>query len=150
MDDTQIIELYFKRDESALRETHIKYGSYCFRIAENILENREDSEECVNDTWIRAWKRIPPTVPESLKAFLGKIVRDISLSRYRSNHAKKRFHAMDVMLDELDNCLPSDFDVMEILERKQLADLINAWLGAISKEELMNSSILFRRNLPRN
>ena len=82
MEDTQIIELYFKRDEAALQETNAKYGAYCFRIAKNILESREDSEECVNDTWGQAWKRIPPTVPESLKAFLGKIVRDISLSRY--------------------------------------------------------------------
>ncbi len=135
MEDTQIIELYFKRDEAALQETNDKYGAYCFRIAKNILESREDSEECVNDTWGQAWKRIPPTVPESLKAFLGKIVRDISLSRYRANHAKKRFNAMDVMLEELDSCLPSDFDMEEIFEKKQLADLINAFLGTIPKED---------------
>jgi RNA polymerase sigma-70 factor (ECF subfamily) len=135
VEDTQIIELYFKRDEAALQETHAKYGVYCFRIAKNILESREDSEECVNDTWVQAWKKIPPTLPESLKAFLGKIVRDISLSKYRANHAKKRFNAMDVMLEELDNCLPSDFDMMEILEKKQLVELINAWLGTISRED---------------
>lgn len=135
MEDNQIIELYFRRDEAALQETHSKYGAYCFRIAKNILENREDSEECVNDTWVQTWKRIPPTVPESLKAFLGKIVRDISLSRYRANHAKKRFNAMDVMLEELENCLPSDFDMMEMLEKKQLAELINDWLGTISKDD---------------
>ena len=135
MEDTQIIELYFKRDEAALRETNAKYGAYCFRIAKNILESREDSEECVNDTWSQVWKRIPPTVPDSLKAFLGKIIRDISLSRYRANHAKKRYSAMDVMLEELDSCLPSDFDMEEIFEKKQLADLINAFLGTIPKED---------------
>ena len=143
MEDAQIIELYFKRDEVALQETHIKYGGYCFRIANNILESREDSEECVNDTWVQAWKRIPPTVPESLKAFLGKIVRDISLSRYRANHAKKRFNAMDVMFEELDACLPSDFDMMEILEERQLAELINTWLGNISKEDRILFIIMY-------
>ena len=73
MDDRQIIELFFNRDEAALSETQEKYGKYCLKIAGNILEDVEDSKECVNDTWVTAWNRIPPLKPVSLKAFLGKV-----------------------------------------------------------------------------
>ena len=135
MEDTQIIELFFKRDEDALIETQAKYGSFCFRIAKNILDNKEDSEECVNDTWIHVWKKIPPIVPDSLKAFLGKIVRDISLSKYRANHAQKRYSSMEILLDELEDCVPSSFDVFESMEQRQLSDMINTWLGDLSKED---------------
>lgn len=74
MEDQQIIALYFQRDEAALSETEIKYGTFCLRIAGNVLNSTEDAEECVNDTYLMAWKKIPPTVPESLKAFLGRIL----------------------------------------------------------------------------
>lgn len=135
MDDEKIINLYVLRDERAIKETQIKYGSYCNRIAGNVLSNHEDIEECLSDTWMTAWNKIPPVIPKSLKAFLGKIIRDISLSRYRSNHAQKRYTNMEVMLDELEECIPSDFSVEKSLEQKELSEMINDWLRSLSREE---------------
>lgn len=135
MEDEQIIELYLQRNEKAVEETQNKYGSYCFRIAKNILIILEDAEECVNDTWNSTWNKIPPIIPVSLKAFLGKLVRDISLSRYRANHAKKRYRGIEVMFDELEECIPSDFDVEQNLDNQQLSETINSWLGGLSKED---------------
>lgn len=135
VDDKQIIELYFKRDENAVKETQIKYGSYCMRIAKNILSIYEDAEECVSDTWSISWNKIPPIVPVSLKAFLGKLVRDIALSRYRANHAQKRYNGIEILFDELEECIPSDFDVEQNYERQRISDLINNWLVSLSKEE---------------
>lgn len=100
MNDRQIIELFQQRDERAIQETQSKYGAYCFAIAGNILSVPEDAEECVNDAWNSAWNRIPPVIPVPLKAFLGKLTQDLSLSRYRANHAEKRYSGMDIMLEE--------------------------------------------------
>ena len=135
MDDKQIIELYFKRDEAALSETQDKYGKYCLKIAGNILEDIEDSKECVNDTWIMAWNKIPPLVPVSLKAFLGKVVRDISLSKYRENHAKKRYSAMTVMLDELEECIPSGINIEDQAIKRELIGLVNDFLESIKPDD---------------
>jgi len=135
MDDKQIIELYFKRDEAALSETQDKYGKYCLKIAGNILEDIEDSEECVNDTWIMAWNKIPPLVPVSLKAFLGKVVRDVALSKYRENHAKKRYSAMTVMLDELEECVPSEINIEDQAIKRELIGLVNDFLEGIKPED---------------
>ena len=107
MEDEQIIKLYLKRSEKALEETQNKYCPYCYRIAKNILTVREDAEECVNDTWNLLWNKIPPMIPVSLKAFLGKLVRDIAISQYRANHAKKRYGGIEVIFDELEECIPS-------------------------------------------
>ena len=135
MEDEQIIELYFQRSEKAIEETKNKYGAYCFKIAKNILTIFEDAEECVNDTWNSTWNKIPPTIPESLKAFLGKIVRDISLSRYRANHALKRYKGMQVIFDELEECIPSEFDVERNFDNQQLSEIINSWLAELPKED---------------
>lgn len=135
MDDKQIIELFFKRDEAALSETQEKYGKYCLKIAGNILEDVEDSKECVNDTWVTAWNKIPPLVPVSLKAFLGKIVRDISLSKYRENHAGKRYNAMTVMLDELEDCIPSGINIEDQAEKRELIGMVNDYLEGIKTED---------------
>lgn len=135
MEDEQIIELYFQRNEKAVEETQKKYGSYCFRIAKNILVILEDAEECVNDTWNLTWNKIPPVIPVSLKAFLGKLVRDISLSRYRANHAQKRYRGIEVMFDELEECIPSGFDVAQNFDEHQLSEIINSWLSGLSKED---------------
>ena len=135
MDDKQIIELFFKRDEAALSETQDKYGKYCLKIAGNILEDIEDSKECVNDTWVTAWNKIPPLVPVSLKAFLGKIVRDISLSKYRENHAGKRYNAMTVMLDELEDCIPSGINIEDQAEKRELIGMVNDYLEGIKTED---------------
>lgn len=135
MEDRQIIALYFQRDEAALSETEIKYGTFCRRIADNVLNNTEDAEECVNDTYLMAWKQIPPTVPESLQAFLGKIVRNLSISRYRALHAKKRFSGMEVMLSELNDCIPAAANVEQEIEGKELTGYINSWLAGLKTEE---------------
>ncbi|MCF0123415.1 MAG: sigma-70 family RNA polymerase sigma factor [Ruminiclostridium sp.] len=135
MDDQEIIALYLGRNEQAVKETEKKYNAYCFRIAKNILSSQEDAEECVNDTWVTAWNKIPPTIPTSLKAFLGKLVRDLSLSRYRENHAKKRYHGMDAILEELEECIPADLDVQKNLERQELSEHINDWLSTLPRED---------------
>lgn len=132
MDDKTIIRLYLQRDEQAIEKTQTKYGAYCYRIAKNILSVSEDAEECVNDAWAAAWNTIPPTIPVSLKAFLGKIIRDISINRYLRDHAQKRYNGMQVILDELEECIPSAFDVQQKLEQQELSELINAWLGTLS------------------
>lgn len=135
MEDQQIIELYFQRDEVALSETADKYGAFCLRIAGNVLHAAEDAEECVNDTYHMAWKQIPPVVPESLKAFLGKIVRNLAISRYRALHAKKRFNELEVMLSELEECVPAVADVEQEVEAKELTEYINSWLAGLKTEE---------------
>ena len=90
MEDSQIIELYWQKNTDAISETANKYGAYCFAIAQNILHNTEDSEECVNDTWLHAWNAIPPQRPEAFRMFLAKITRNLSFNRFHVQNAKKR------------------------------------------------------------
>lgn len=135
MEDNQIIELYFQRNESALTETAKKYGTFCLHIAMNVLTVREDAEECVNDTYHTAWNQIPPTRPDSFKAFLGRIVRNFSISKYRAMHAKKRFNGLEVMLSELNDCIPAWEDVEQEIEAKELTEYINIWLEGLKAED---------------
>ena len=135
MNDQSIIELFIQRNENAIKESKDKYGNYCARIAANILSVSEDVEECINDTWASAWNRIPPVIPVSLKAFYGKLVRDIALSKYRTSHAKKRFNGLTMILDELSECIPSGQDVQKTLEQKELSEKINSWLDGLPKED---------------
>ncbi len=135
MDDKQIIALYHQRCEQAIAETDSKYGSLCRRIAMNILSIREDAEECVNDTYHTAWLRMPPDRPQSLQAFLGRITRNISISRFRANHAKKRYQAMEIMLSELEDCVPDSTDVEQIVDARRLSSLISQWLDTLKPEE---------------
>ena len=101
MEDTAIIDLYWKRDERAIEETDRKYGNYCYTVADNILRSREDSEECVSDTWLRAWNSMPPQRPSILRAFLAKITRNLAFDRYRARSAAKRGNGtMEAVLDE--------------------------------------------------
>lgn len=126
MTDTQIIELYFRRDESAIAESRLKYGSYCHSIAYNILHSKEDSEECVNDTWLGAWNAMPPNKPDRLALFLGSITRNISISLFRKRTAGKRGGAeTEVCLDELAECVGKDECSGEALELK---DALNRFL----------------------
>lgn len=106
-DDAAIVELYWARDERAIAESDAKYGHFCMKISMGILENCQDAEECVNDTYLRAWNAMPTDRPDRLGAYLGKITRNLSLDRYRANHAAKR-EAMHVAvpLDELNECIP--------------------------------------------
>ncbi len=102
MEDNDILNLFGARDERAISETGLKYGRYCSSIAMNILRNSYDAEECVNDTWLAAWNSIPPACPSSLRVFLGKLTRNISLNRVRDSSALKRGGgAAEASLDEL-------------------------------------------------
>ena len=135
MHDTEIIEMYWNRDERAIAESDVHYGAYCRRIAVNILSSREDAEECVNDTWHRTWESIPPQWPVSLAAYFGRIIRNLSISRYRANRAKKRFDGMESLLSELDDCIPSRESVTQAVERKLLAEIIDRWLAGLGADD---------------
>ena len=112
MEDAKILLLYWNRDEQAIPATAEKYGSYCTTIARNILGNHEDAEECVNDTYLRAWNSMPPHRPAILSTFLGKIVRNLSLNRYHHNAAQKRGGGQAVIvLDELADIVSGKDDV---------------------------------------
>lgn len=132
MEDSRIIELYFQRSEEAITETAAKYGSYCFSIARNILADREDAEEAVNDTYLATWRAIPPHNPRSLSAFLGKITRRISLTRWEANHAAKRGGGEAALaLEELAGCIPVPGSVEQHMEAAELTQLLNRFLRTL-------------------
>ena len=135
MEDAGIIELYFSRSEDAIGETARKYGAYCRSIAENILMRREDVEECVNDTWLAAWNAMPPERPGCLRAFLGRITRNLSIARWRRDHAQKRFYLTDALLSELDECVPGGTDPAAALDETLLTQAIADWLGTLSADD---------------
>lgn len=135
MEDTGIIDLYHARDERAIAESERKYGAYCRAVALNLLSVREDAEECVNDTWHAAWDRMPPERPNALKAFLGRITRNLSISRFRANRAQKRFDGMETLLSELDDCVPDPHGVEEEVEGHVLSGLISRWLDGLSVDD---------------
>lgn len=137
MEDKQIIELYFQRDETAISETANKYGAFCHKIAMNILSIREDAEECVNDTYHSVWNQIPPTNPNSFRAFLGRITRNLSISRFRLLRAQKRYAGMELMLSELEECIPANNTVENTIESKELSTYINEWLTALPEQEAL-------------
>lgn len=131
MEDSRIIELFNRRDEVAIAEAERKYGAYCRRVAFNLLGAAEDADECVNDTLHAAWKSIPPEAPRSLKTFLGRITRNISVSRYRHEHAQKRASGVEILLSELSDCVPDAAGMEEILEQRRLSGLISSWLDGL-------------------
>lgn len=136
MEDRQIIALYNERSEAALSETAAKYGKYCHTIAYNILYNEEDSEECVNDTWLRAWEVIPPQYPNRLSAFLGKITRNLALNRYKQNVAKKRGGGQVMFaLEELAECVPGTDNAEAAAEEALLIETLNRFLADLPAEK---------------
>lgn len=136
MEDSQIVNLFFIRSEEALRETDRKYGHFCFKIAWNILENQEDAEESVSDTYLAAWKSIPPTRPSQLSAFLAKITRHISLDRWRRRSAEKRGGGeADVALEELEECAAGSNTVESTVAAKELQAALNRFLETQSEME---------------
>ena len=131
MDDSRIVDLYWQRNEQAIRETADKYGGYCMKISRNILSDIFDSEENVNDTYLQAWKSIPPYRPKSLKAFLGKLSRNLALNKYKAQRTRKRGSGeFAVSLDELSICTPSGITVEDELEIAALSKSINSFLYA--------------------
>lgn len=137
MEDDKIIDLFWQRKESAIFEVSIKYGDYCYAIAWNVLLNREDSEECINDTWLSAWKEMPPKRPGRLSSFLGKITRNFAISRLRMRYAGKRIdtHMADLM-DEVEKLgTQCTYTLDEIMEEKELIRLITRFLKNLSPED---------------
>ena len=125
--DNEIINLYFERNEKAIDATAEKYGAYCNRIAYNILADIHDSEECVNDTYMRAWKAIPPTRPTILSAFLAKITRNLAIDRYKGDHAAKRGDKLAESIEELYSSI-DDNNPWSTLELTELGDFISKFL----------------------
>lgn len=136
MNDEEIIELYFARDEQAIAGTQEKYGKYCYSIALNILFDREDSEECVNDTWMRAWNAIPPQRPGKMQIFLGTITRNLALDRYKSKRTQKRGGGnMEVALDELGDCIPSSDTIEDLVAAAELEQILHRFLRSLPERE---------------
>lgn len=132
MEDEGIIKLYFQRDEDALKETAARYGALCSKIAMNILADRGESEEAVNDTYLKAWNTIPPQEPKSLGAYLSVIVRNISLDRYRKKKAVKRIDdSLMTTLDEAAQMLPDGFDIEKHTEQRIFIEHINRFLKTL-------------------
>ena len=131
MKDHEIVELYWKRDETAITETANQYGNYCHAISYYILNNAEDAEECVNDTWLGAWKTMPPQRPNRLATFLGKITRNLSINRFKQYAAEKRGGGQtELALSELEDCIPAPTTVEQIVEEEVLVDSLNRFLYA--------------------
>ena len=121
MDDSKIVDLYWDRKEQAIEETQKKYGSYCYKIAYNILTSKEDAEESVSDTYMTAWNTIPPRRPSVLATFLGKITRHLSIDRWRTRSAYKRGGGqMALALEELEDCIASPESVEQTYAKKEL------------------------------
>lgn len=133
MEDSRIIELYCSRSEDAIAQTSEKYGSYCRTVAFNVLNSREDAEECVNDTYIRVWNSIPPQKPANLRGFIGKITRNLALDRYRSSTSVKRGgDRFTASLEELSQCLG---DSESVCDAVALKDILERFIRSLSKEQ---------------
>lgn len=136
MEDEAILDLYFARDEQAVVETDRKYGGYCFTLANSILHNPEDAEETVSDTYMKAWKTIPPKRPNIFKMFLAKITRNLAFSRWRSYTAAKRGGGeMELVLEELDGCIAAPGAVEDRMNARDLALAIRAFLNTLPARE---------------
>ena len=136
MEDNQIIDLYFRRSESAISETDRKYGPYCYSISHNILHNKEDAEETVSDTYLTAWNSMPPQRPPVLAAFLGRITRHLAIDRWRSGRTLKRGGGeIPLALDELGECASGKPTPETVLEGRQLSEAFQNFLNMLPKTE---------------
>ena len=120
MEDREIIDLYWQRDQQAIHETSGKYGGFLWNIAWNILRSHGDAEECVNDTYLRTWNAIPPARPTAFRAWLGRITRNLSLDRWKLGRALRRGQGAEVLLGELDECIPAPSGLDSTLEDRRL------------------------------
>lgn len=136
MEDEQILDLYFARDEQAVAETDRKYGGYCFSLANNILNNKQDAEETVSDTYWKTWNAIPPARPDVFRMFLAKITRNLAFSRWRSSNAGKRGGGeLELVLEELEGCIAAAGSVEDRLNARELAETIRAFLNTLPQRE---------------
>ncbi len=136
MDDNAIIQLYWDRDERAIEETNGKYGRYCRAVAMNILSSERDAEECVNDTWLGAWNAMPDSWPERLAAFLGKLTRNLAFNKYKQSRARKRGGGeMELILDELAECVSDADDVERTIGRGELSRAVSEFARSLPEDK---------------
>ena len=132
MDDRLIVDLYFARSEKAISETDKKYGRYCRYIASNILHSDTEAEECVDDAYMNTWSAIPPEKPNSLRAFVGRITRNLALNRYEHKRAQKRYVGIEAALDEIEELISAPEE--SIVDTMALRDSINEFLGTLTRK----------------
>ena len=142
IDDEKIIELFFERSEQAIRELDIKYGKICNNLSYNIVNSRQDAEECVNDAYLGAWNAIPPARPNPLLSYIVKIVRNISLKIYWRKEAAKRSSHYTIALEEIEACIADQKTVEDEIEARELARIIEDFLDTLTVE---NRVIFMRR-----
>lgn len=135
MEDSQIIALFFERSEQAIDELERKYGAAVTKTAANILRSRQDAEECANDTYLAVWDSIPPHRPDPLAAYVCRIARNLAVSKLRSETAQKRNHSLDLVLDELEDFLPSGADVEADYDYKETVEGINRFLSTLDYDD---------------
>ncbi len=141
MDDSRIIELFFERSEQAVFELSEKYGQVCCKMAESILGDSRDAEECVNDAYLAVWNTVPPARPDPLLTYVCRIVRNQAIKRYHSNTAAKRNSAYDIALEEIAECFPSSSSAEEEFEALETSRLINCFLAELDRQ----SRVMFIR-----
>ncbi len=143
MEDKRIVQLFWKRSEQGIEALQQKYGSFLFRIAMNLLANKQDSEECVNDTYLQTWNSIPDARPESLKLYTGRIVRNLAINRIKHNTAQKRGRQVTELLSELSECVPAPNSIPGIeYEQELLKSTIAAFVEGLDE---VNRAIFVRR-----
>ena len=135
MEDAQIVALYWARDEAAVAETDAAHGRFCRAVAMNLLGIAADAEECVNDTYLAAWNAMPAERPARLRPWLGRVVRNIAVDRWRHDHAGKRDAGLTLLLDELEDCVPDPGTVERTLEARELGEAISGWLRGLPEED---------------
>lgn len=136
MEDEKIVELYWERAQEAISQTASKYGRYCRTIAFNILYNENDTEECVNDTYLSAWNSMPPQRPTILRAFLGRLTRNLSLNRYKQLTAERRGKGqVPLALNELQECIPASGSTESVVDEIVLTQLLERFLESLSAEQ---------------
>ena len=135
MEDAEIVSLYWQREERAVAETEKKYGGFCRAVALNLLSVREDAEECVNDTYLRAWNAMPSEKPRDLRTWLGRVVRNLAIDGWRRNRAQKRYDGVELLLSELEDCVPSPKTTEAVIEARELGRVITAWLNTLPEDD---------------
>lgn len=136
MEDADIIDLYYGREESAIVETRMKYGRMLISISLGILKNMQDAEECENDTYLKTWNAIPPERPNVFSAFLSKIIRNLSLNKYDEQHAQKRnITDIPVLIDELAECIPDRNNVDDYMDEQVLKQAVNMFLKTLKEDD---------------
>ena len=142
IEDRKIIELFFQRSEQAIRELDEKYGNVCRKLSHNIVNNRQDAEECVNDAYLGAWNSIPPEEPSPLLTYICKIVRNLSLKAYWRKEASKRSSTYTIAMEEIEACIAAPNTVETQIEARELARIIESFLDTLTTE---NRVIFMRR-----